>query len=155
MATCVFVCLSLAAFPHYCTDPDVSWGMVLGKFAIGARVSLRGPKCQLVLVLALCLVVISMTIIITEVPMSNSWHKGTNTPSVRSPGMNEERMLLSSCASSMDHHSWSAMQQHHHLQSAAWTSHQSMDKHRQCETSFAALHGSESTCRHLCWQAPQ
>jgi len=20
------VCLSLAAFPHYCTDPDVSWG---------------------------------------------------------------------------------------------------------------------------------
>jgi len=24
---CVYVCLSvLAAFPHYCTDPDVSWG---------------------------------------------------------------------------------------------------------------------------------
>ena len=22
------VCLSLAAFPHYCMDPDVSWGMV-------------------------------------------------------------------------------------------------------------------------------
>jgi len=22
------VCLSLAAFPHYWTDPDVSWGMV-------------------------------------------------------------------------------------------------------------------------------
>jgi len=22
------VCLSLAAFPHYCTDPDVTWGMV-------------------------------------------------------------------------------------------------------------------------------
>jgi len=21
---CLFVCLSLAAFPHYCTDPDVS-----------------------------------------------------------------------------------------------------------------------------------
>jgi len=21
------VCLFLAAFPHYCTDPDVSWGM--------------------------------------------------------------------------------------------------------------------------------
>ena len=20
------VCLSLAAFPHYCTDPDVAWG---------------------------------------------------------------------------------------------------------------------------------
>jgi len=27
-AVCVSVCLclSLAAFPHYCTDPDVSWG---------------------------------------------------------------------------------------------------------------------------------
>jgi len=23
---CVSVCLSLAAFPHYCTDPDVTWG---------------------------------------------------------------------------------------------------------------------------------
>jgi len=22
------VCLSLAAFPHYCTDSDVTWGMV-------------------------------------------------------------------------------------------------------------------------------
>jgi len=46
----VFVCPSLAAFPHYCTDRDVTWGMVgarvpsscalLGGFAIGARVSL-------------------------------------------------------------------------------------------------------------------
>jgi len=26
MAVCVSVCLSLAAFPHYCTDPDVTWG---------------------------------------------------------------------------------------------------------------------------------
>ena len=25
-AVCVSVCLSLAAFPHYCTDPDVTWG---------------------------------------------------------------------------------------------------------------------------------
>ena len=48
-AVCVSVCLSLAAFPHYGTDPDVSWGMLggatsscalLGGFAIGARVSL-------------------------------------------------------------------------------------------------------------------
>jgi len=23
---CVTVCLSLAAFPHYCTDPDITWG---------------------------------------------------------------------------------------------------------------------------------
>jgi len=48
----LFVCLdlSLAAFPHYCTDPDVTWGMVGGAlysdgalssgFAIGARFSL-------------------------------------------------------------------------------------------------------------------
>jgi len=42
------VCLSLATFPHYCTDPDETWGMVgvpsscalLGGFVIGARVSL-------------------------------------------------------------------------------------------------------------------
>jgi len=35
------VCLSLAAFPHYCTDPDVTCGngscALLGGFAIGAR----------------------------------------------------------------------------------------------------------------------
>jgi len=24
------VCLSLAAFSHYCTDPDVTWGMIGG-----------------------------------------------------------------------------------------------------------------------------
>jgi len=42
------VCLSLAAFPPYCMDPGISWGMVavpsscavLSIFAIGARVSL-------------------------------------------------------------------------------------------------------------------
>jgi len=64
---CVSVCLWLAAFPHYCTDPDVTREMVgvppscalLGGFAIGARVTLQwqhsaNAKCQLVLVLALC-----------------------------------------------------------------------------------------------------
>ena len=43
------------------------------------------------------------------------------------------RAVLLSCASSMGHHEWSAMQQHHHLQSAAWTSHQpalSADRNR-------------------------
>ena len=43
------VCLSIAAFPHYCAGPDVTWGMVgvpfscslLGGFAIGARVSFK------------------------------------------------------------------------------------------------------------------
>jgi len=40
------LCLSLVAFPHYYTDPDVTWVGVpsscalLGEFAIGARVSL-------------------------------------------------------------------------------------------------------------------
>jgi len=42
----VCVCLSLATFPHYCTDLDVTWGMVggvpascslMGGFAIGVR----------------------------------------------------------------------------------------------------------------------
>jgi len=45
---CMSVCLSLAAFPHYCTDQAVTWGMVgvpsscalLSGLAIGARVSL-------------------------------------------------------------------------------------------------------------------
>ena len=40
------VCLSLAAFLHYCTDPDVTWGngrgalelRTIGGFAIGAQV---------------------------------------------------------------------------------------------------------------------
>jgi len=54
---------------HYCTDLDVTWGMVgdvpccalLGGFAISARVVLlwqpiANAKCQRVLVLALCLV---------------------------------------------------------------------------------------------------
>ena len=26
LSVCLSVCLSLAAFPHYCMDPDVSWG---------------------------------------------------------------------------------------------------------------------------------
>ena len=63
------VCLSFAAFPHYCTDPDVSWGndrvpsscTPLGGLAIGARVRrydniAPNAKCQRVLVLPLCLV---------------------------------------------------------------------------------------------------
>jgi len=44
----VSACLSLDAFPHCCTDPDVTWGngrgtlpcALLGGFAIGASVSL-------------------------------------------------------------------------------------------------------------------
>jgi len=26
MAVCLSVCLSLAEFPQYCTDPDIMWG---------------------------------------------------------------------------------------------------------------------------------
>ena len=41
---CVCVCLSLAAFPHYCTHPDVtlvpSSCALLGEFAIGSQVPL-------------------------------------------------------------------------------------------------------------------
>jgi len=48
LSVCLSVCLSAAVYPHYCTDPDVSWGWygvppscaLLGGFAISARVSL-------------------------------------------------------------------------------------------------------------------
>jgi len=30
VSVCVTVCLILATFRHYCTDPDVTWGMVWG-----------------------------------------------------------------------------------------------------------------------------
>ena len=30
VCVCVSVGLSIAAFPHYCRDPDVTWGMVGG-----------------------------------------------------------------------------------------------------------------------------
>jgi len=65
------VCLSLATFPHYCMNPDVTWEWwgvpsscaLLGRFACGARVSLlwqHSAECEMlanaVLVLALCLV---------------------------------------------------------------------------------------------------
>jgi len=28
VSVCVSVCLSAAVRPHYCTDPDVTWGVV-------------------------------------------------------------------------------------------------------------------------------
>ena len=62
------VCLSLAAFPHYCTDPDVSWENVRGcHLVVHYWADLQSFHCydnispnakrQRVLVLALCLVV--------------------------------------------------------------------------------------------------
>jgi len=70
------VCLSLAAFPHYCMDPDVTWvGGALWPCTIGwicnrctgfvamttythklIALYTANAKCQRVLVLALCLV---------------------------------------------------------------------------------------------------
>jgi len=44
LCVCLSMCLSLAAFPHYYTDPDVTWGngrgALLGGFAISAQVLL-------------------------------------------------------------------------------------------------------------------
>jgi len=31
---CVSVCLSVAAFPHYCMDPDVTWGNGRGALSL-------------------------------------------------------------------------------------------------------------------------
>jgi len=67
---CVSVCLSLATFPHYCSDPDVSWGSGGGRSLVmhywADLQSMHrfrcydniapNVKCQQVLVLALCLV---------------------------------------------------------------------------------------------------
>jgi len=58
-AVSVFVCLSLAAFPHYCMDPDVTWGNGSGcALVVHCCYDNIAPnaKCQPVLVLALCLV---------------------------------------------------------------------------------------------------
>jgi len=63
------VCLSLAAYPHYCTDPDVTWGNGMGcPVVVHYRADLQSvhrfccynnigqnAKCQRVLVLAPCL----------------------------------------------------------------------------------------------------
>jgi len=70
MHVCVCVCLSLAAFPQYCTGPDISWGNDRGCPLVvhywADLQSVHGFRCydntalnakyQRVLVLALCLV---------------------------------------------------------------------------------------------------
>ena len=63
------VCLSLAASPYYCMDPDVTWGNGRGAAVVHCWADLQSvhgfcccdntalnAKCQRVLVLALCLV---------------------------------------------------------------------------------------------------
>jgi len=72
MCVCALVCLNLAAFPHYCTDSDVTWGngtrcpLVVHCWAVLMLVNgfryydnlAPNTKCQRVLVLALGLVFI-------------------------------------------------------------------------------------------------
>jgi len=83
-AVCVSVCLSLAAFPHYCTDLDVTCGngrgclvvvyywadlQLVHRFRCYDNTALN-TKCQRVLVLALCLVVVLLDPCMKE----NDWH---------------------------------------------------------------------------------
>jgi len=74
LCVCVSVCLSLAAFRHFCTDPDVTWrngsGFPLVVHYSAGLQSVHGfrcydniapnAKCQRVLVLALCLVALAV-----------------------------------------------------------------------------------------------
>ena len=75
VAVCVSVCLSVClslVFPHYCTDPDVTWGngngypvvvqywadlQLVHGFCCYDNIALN-TKCQWVLVVALCLVIV-------------------------------------------------------------------------------------------------
>jgi len=68
VCVCLCVYLSLPAFAHYCTDLDVTWGMVVSadlhylaelQLVHGFRCYeniVPNAKCQRVLVLALCMV---------------------------------------------------------------------------------------------------
>jgi len=70
VSACLPVCLSLTAFPRYCTDPDVTWGSVRGcRLVVQYWAYLQSvhefrcydniapnAKCQRVLVVVLCLV---------------------------------------------------------------------------------------------------
>jgi len=85
LCVCVMcVCLSLAAFPHYYTDPDVTWGMVRNVTLVvhywADLQSANGfrcydniapkAKCQRVLVLALCLVLKSGALLLESLPFA-------------------------------------------------------------------------------------
>jgi len=81
MAVCVSVCLSLATFPHYCMDVDVSWGNGRGCPLVvhywTDLQSVYGFRCYnniapnakywRVLVLALCLVSVSDQVLVNGV----------------------------------------------------------------------------------------
>jgi len=75
VSVCVSVCRSLAAFPHYCADLEVTWGDGRGcplvvqywtdlqsvhEFRCYGNIA-PNAKCQRVLVLTLCLVLIFVT----------------------------------------------------------------------------------------------
>jgi len=73
----VCVCLSLATFPHYCTDPDVTWGNGRGCCLVvhywadlqlmhGFRCydnTAPNTKWQQVLVLTVCLVAVGRPLV--------------------------------------------------------------------------------------------
>ena len=77
---CLSVCLSLAAFPRYCTAPDVTWGNGTGCPVVlhywADLQSVHGfrcydniapnAKCQRVLVLTLCLVRLVVNLLYSE-----------------------------------------------------------------------------------------
>jgi len=102
-SVCLCVCLPLDAFPHYCTDLDVTWRMVevppnrelLGGFAIGARVALlwqhsASAKCQRVLVLALCLV-IKMCYCNSIQPIQSDFFHSRTSASLRTPQAQQQQ----------------------------------------------------------------
>jgi len=93
----LYVCLSLATFPHYCVDPDVSWGNGRGcPLVVHYWVDLQSvhrfrcyddiapnANCQWVLVLVLCLVFtvrrnarIASAVLATAVPSVCLSHAG-------------------------------------------------------------------------------
>jgi len=72
LCVCVSVCLSAAACPHYCTDPDVTWGSGRGCPLVvhywADLQSVHGLRCygnitrtgnvsEYIFVLAVCLVI--------------------------------------------------------------------------------------------------
>ena len=82
---CLSVCLSLAEFPHYCTDPGVTWEMVGDILVVHYWADLhsvhgfrcydniaQNAKCQRVLVLALCLVVV-VVVVVVRIPLSSKF----------------------------------------------------------------------------------
>jgi len=86
---CLCVCLSLAAFPHYCTDPDVTWRIVGVPLVVHYWADLQSVHgfhccdniaaktiCQRVLVLALCLVSLFFAYCMNDLYLKEPSHGG-------------------------------------------------------------------------------